>query len=139
MDVDIVNTIHADLNKPVNGREIQRSSSKEQNTLIIHCTLAVLYAERRGNHSFHFHMGNSSVLFLHSALAHVTLVPPKQKNPPCLVINWQLAGVVLFKLFCFLFGWHGMDLQLNAVVDQSLQSTFEDSKQIQSIKAFEAN
>ena len=73
-------------------------------------------------------MGNISILFLHPALAHVTLVPPKQKNPPSLVFSKWLAGVVLFKLFCFLFGWHGMDLQLNAVVDQSLQSTFEDSK-----------
>ena len=67
--------------------------------------------------------------FLHPALVHVTLVPPKQKNPPSLVISWWLAAVALFELFCFLFGWHGMDLQLNAVADQSLlQSTFEDSK-----------
>ena len=88
----------------INGRGISRSLSKEQNTSIVHCTLAVLHAERRGNHSFHFHchMGNISILFLHSALVHVTLGPPKQKTPPCLIISWWLASVTLFKLFCFL-------------------------------------
>ena len=107
---------------------MSRSLSKEQNTLIVHCTLAVLYAERRGNHFFHFHMGNISILFLHPASSRYPF-SPKQKNPPSLVISWWLAAVALFELFCFLFGWHGMDLQLNAVADQSLlQSTFEDSK-----------
>ena len=35
---------------------------------------------------------------------------------------------LFFFLFVLFFGWHYMDLQLNAVADQSLQSTFEDSK-----------
>ena len=108
---------------------MSRSLSKEQNTLIVHCTLAVLYAERRGNHFFHFHMGNISILFLHPASLPLPRYPcsPKAEKIPSFP-SWLLAGVALFKLFCFLFGWH-LDLQLNAVADQSLlQSTFEDSK-----------
>ena len=110
----------------MNGRGMSRSLSKEQNTLIVHCTLAVLYAERRGNHFFHFHMGNISILFLHPASSRYPCSPKAEKIP---FPSWWLAGVALFQLFCFLFGCHCMDLQLNAVADQSLlQSTFEDSK-----------
>ena len=71
----------------MNGRGMSRSLSKEQNTLIVHCTLAVLYAERRGNHFFHFHMGNISILFLHPASSRYPF-SPKQKNPPSLVGGW---------------------------------------------------
>ena len=81
----------------MNGRGMSRSLSKEQNTLIVHCTLAVLYAERRGNHFFHFHMGNISILFLHLASSRYPCSPKAEKIP---FPSWWLAGVALFQLFC---------------------------------------
>ena len=75
----------------MNGMGMSRSLSKEQNTLIVHCTLTVLYAERRGNHSFYFHMGNIPFCFCILHLLTLPLFPQSRKTLlPQLSVGGQL-------------------------------------------------
>ena len=85
MDVDIVNTIHADQNDWKGNIALLKQRTKYLNSTLYISSFFMLNDEEII--PFDFHMGNISVLFLHSALAHVTLVPTKQKNPPSLVIS----------------------------------------------------